>query len=227
MQNLNNNEDRNDLDSVFVHRETEFKDTLALSMFQKYQSSSVWLVLILVIAMCYLWQQRREHFPEEGFTLFHGNNQIVYQGTSLYFHYFGGNLELFHAPEDKGSEKVITYQLWFHDQIRSEEEKEFVPLEGVDYYLIAQTAFFPYNSPVIPSFNTMILNYSWFIFFLAGIMFTFAPRLGIFLMAPLGFWIVRGKGIQEVKYDAEEKYWIGGLIFFACSFALFIRQNIV
>ncbi len=219
MQSHNNN----NIDEIFVHSAIDSEtDSMALTMFKKYRPSSLWIGFAITLVMIFLWQYRTEHFPKEGFILYHGKNEIVFQDITLFYHYFGGNLELFHAPTEKGTDKVVTFQIWTGGQLQRTDGKEFVPIEYVDYDLIAHTAFFPEDQSGIPDLYTMMSYHTWFLLLLAGFIFTFIPQLGVVLLKPFGWLPSRRIGFVPIKYDKDSNYSVWGIGLFAASLILYL-----
>ncbi len=181
------------------------------------------ILILLVFGLKYAYDHRTEQVKDSGVVIYHGRDQVFYQGTTLYYRYKRGDLKLYHKRADfeEETDAYIQYQAWLTGSLRSIHGLDFQPRVDFDYDTVAK-AFITTPDPSSIKFTTIItLPFFWTTLF--GVILIVEPRVALILYMPIALLPARGKGIPDLpQYDPDVNYKFWGQVLLVISVLLLI-----
>lgn len=181
------------------------------------------ILIVVVFGLKYAYDHRTEQVKETGVIIYHGRDQVFYQGTTLYYRYKHGDLKLYHKRSDleEENESYLQFQAWLTGSLREIRGSDFVPLADFDYHTVA-SAFIVPPDPNSMKFTAVIaLPFFWTTLF--GFLLIVEPRVALVLYTPIALLPARGTGFGSIpRYDPDVNYKLGGQVLLLISFFLFL-----
>lgn len=181
------------------------------------------ILLLVVFGLKYAYDHRTEQVRETWVVIYHGRDQVFYQGTMLYYRYKGGDLKLYHKKSDLDEENnaYIQFQAWLTGSLREIKGIDFVPMGDFDYQTVAEAFIVPPDPANIKFTTVLSLPFFWTTLF--GVILLVEPRAWIVLYAPFAFLPVRGVGVPDFpKFDPDLNYKFWGCVLLVISVLLMI-----
>lgn len=230
MQNKNHNElPESSFDAPYIEDGSSIKkpfdhaDYEEMLSIYRFISLKKVLILLLVLFVLYFFYSNRTQLVNSGVIIYHGKDQVVYEGVTHYFDYRGGILKLYETKSDWEAENEarIEFQIWMNGSLREIHGADFQPREGYSYDVVAR-AFIAAPDPDTLKFTTVLgLPFFWTTLF--GVLLVVEPRVALLLYTPIALLPARGTGFGSIpRYDPDVNYKLGGIVLLVISFFLFI-----